>query len=499
MMPSDAHTEFFLKRTALLCSAITAVVGAVTIAGWVFDILIIARVRETYIPMAPSTALSFIILSTALFAHIRYPEHRIVRMAAKGGTIMVLCICFVILIEYLTGINLDIEQLLSGSQKVGVITIGRMSPVTAINFLLTAAALLLLFIPRADVQRGKDAASILGIIVVLAGLVLILDYLYGTLVLYGRIKIPVALNTSIVFVFLSIGIIAAAGQYSWPIRLLIGGSLRAKLLRTFLPVTIVMVLIYGWLNTIIFSRIINPSITSALAAIVSVGIVSFVVARISRAIGGEIDRYISERKWAEEELKTAHDNLEKTVTDLRRKEDDLLKLNENLREAELKFHSFASIAVDAIILADTSGTITFWNNGAKSIFGYEEDEAVGKPLTILMPERYREAHSKGIERVRADKKSQYPGKIMELEGLRKDGSEFPVELSITIWPTKSGTFFMGILRDVSKRKQVEAELKERVGELEKFYEMSIGRELKMKELKEDIARLKAELSEYGKE
>ncbi len=70
-----------------------------------------------------------------------------------------------------------------------------------------------------------------------------------------------------------------------------------------------------------------------------------------------------------------------------------------LRKSELRFRSVAQAANDAVIISDDRGHILFWNRGAQTIFGYEEKEVVGKPLTILMPERYREMHSRGLRRV----------------------------------------------------------------------------------------------------
>jgi len=129
------------------------------------------------------------------------------------------------------------------------------------------------------------------------------------------------------------------------------------------------------------------------------------------------------------------------------------KTEEKLDESELKFRSVVQSAVDAIILSDSDGNIISWNKGAEGIFGYEEGEVLGKPLTILMPERYREGHLKGLERVRTTGKSSYIGKISEMEGLKKNGSEFPLELSRSTWKVGDKTFYGGIIRDISERKR----------------------------------------------
>jgi PAS domain S-box-containing protein len=84
---------------------------------------------------------------------------------------------------------------------------------------------------------------------------------------------------------------------------------------------------------------------------------------------------------------------------------------------------------------------------------------MGKMLTILMPERYREAHLRGLERVRSTGKSDYIGKISEMHGLKKDGSEFPLELSRASWKAGDKTFYGGIIRDITERKRTEEALR----------------------------------------
>jgi diguanylate cyclase (GGDEF)-like protein/PAS domain S-box-containing protein len=131
---------------------------------------------------------------------------------------------------------------------------------------------------------------------------------------------------------------------------------------------------------------------------------------------------------------------------------------EALRESEEKFRNIAQTAADAFILAERNGDIIFWNKSAQRIFGYKEEEILGKPLNILMPEQYREAHQAGIERLHATGESKYFGRITEMEGLRKDGNIFPMELSVSMWKVRDKKVYSGIVRDITKRKQLELEL-----------------------------------------
>ncbi len=140
---------------------------------------------------------------------------------------------------------------------------------------------------------------------------------------------------------------------------------------------------------------------------------------------------------------------------------ELKRAEETLRENEERFRALAQTATDAIISADSNGTINFWNKGAQTIFGYTEEEVSGKTLTILMPERYRNAHQEIVDRIRSsvNPTAHYMEKTLQLYGLRKDGTEFPVELSVATWDTKKGTFYTAIVRDITNRKQMEDELR----------------------------------------
>ncbi len=119
-------------------------------------------------------------------------------------------------------------------------------------------------------------------------------------------------------------------------------------------------------------------------------------------------------------------NTGKDKTENPRPEDYLL-------ESERRFRSVVQTAKDAIILADGKGNIIAWNPAAQTIFGYREEDVLGQPLTMVMPERYRDAHRQGMARLAAGGEAHVIGTTVELHGLRKDGSEFPLELSIGTW------------------------------------------------------------------
>ena len=126
---------------------------------------------------------------------------------------------------------------------------------------------------------------------------------------------------------------------------------------------------------------------------------------------------------------------------------------EQLAESEREHRSVTESASDAIVSANASGAILSWNGAATRLFGYTSDEAIGENLTILIPERYRDDHIKGLERFRRTREARVIGRPVELVAKRKDGTEFPVELSLSSWESTGGPHFGAIMRDVTERKQ----------------------------------------------
>lgn len=124
---------------------------------------------------------------------------------------------------------------------------------------------------------------------------------------------------------------------------------------------------------------------------------------------------------------------------------------------------------DAVLFVDRDGTIRFWNESATRVFGYDEDEAVGASLDIIIPERFREAHWEGYNRAIEAGESPYePGELLSVPALRADGERVSAELTITPIREADGTMagMAAICREVTERFEREQERKERIEELE---------------------------------
>lgn len=131
------------------------------------------------------------------------------------------------------------------------------------------------------------------------------------------------------------------------------------------------------------------------------------------------------------------------------------QLEEALKKSEMSFRAVAETAKDAIISADSSGKIIYFNKGAEPIFGYTAAEILNKPLTILMPQRFHKDHLHGFSRFLTTNKPHIIGRTIELIGIKKNGSEFPIELSLANWQVDNEGFFTAIIRDITERKNLQ--------------------------------------------
>ena len=130
-----------------------------------------------------------------------------------------------------------------------------------------------------------------------------------------------------------------------------------------------------------------------------------------------------------------------------------------LSEKEQRLRSVVDTAPDAIIQADANGLVIGWNEGACHLFGYTAEEMLGQSVNRLMPQRLNHAHDLAMARLREGTPPHLLGKVLELIGLRKGGSEFPIELVLGSWATSNGAHFSAVIRDVSERKRAESGLR----------------------------------------
>ena len=163
----------------------------------------------------------------------------------------------------------------------------------------------------------------------------------------------------------------------------------------------------------------------------------------------ELDRRVAQRTT---ELAAANEALRKEIADRKHAEEDL-------RISEEKHRVIVEAANDAVVSMDEEGAILLANPATRRIFGYDPVEIVGKPMTMLMPEMMQKLHENGFRRYLATGKRHLNWQGVEVTAQRKDGQEFPVEVSFGELTSDGHKLFTGFIRDISERKQAEDRLR----------------------------------------
>lgn len=158
---------------------------------------------------------------------------------------------------------------------------------------------------------------------------------------------------------------------------------------------------------------------------------------------------VLERKLMEEKMISLNVSLEKRVAER----------TAELKESEEKFRKISSSAQDAIIMLDSTGKVSYWNEAAEKTFKYSREEVLGKYLQdLIIPECFREDHISGFRRFQETENGASLGRMIELTALRKDGEEFPIELSLSAVKLKDKWNAIGMIRDITERKKMEENL-----------------------------------------
>ena len=334
-MPEGKSVNASFRALPLLCSTLTVLLGLMTFIGWISGLSLLASVRAKYIPMAPSTALCFSLLGIALLLQLRRPALRWIPRVLAAVVLIIACAK---LVEILGGLHFGIDAwFVRNPGMFGAVPTGRMAPMTALNFVFTALGLFAL-----TRRRPEKWASALGALATIVSAVVLIGYWYGTPLLYGGRIIPVALSTACGFFLCGIAVVTAAGADGWPLRVFMGGSTRAVLLRAFVPVIVAAALINGWVSATLLKHVhTNPAVTSALGAFAFAALITAIVSQVSRVVGGRIDRAEEARNLAQAALLELNAQLERRVEKRTR---ELREKNQQMEE-ELKMARELQVAL----------------------------------------------------------------------------------------------------------------------------------------------------------
>jgi len=138
---------------------------------------------------------------------------------------------------------------------------------------------------------------------------------------------------------------------------------------------------------------------------------------------------------------------------------------DQMRANEAKFRSLVEAAPDAFVISNEAGQIRLVNAQTERLFGYSRNELIDKPVEVLLPERFRQQHAIHRQQYLTKPEARFMGASIELFGLKADGSEFPVEISLSAVQTKEGVHICGAVRDIGERKRAQEALRRTAAEV----------------------------------
>ena len=244
--------------------------------------------------------------------------------------------------------------------------------------------------PSDERRRAQDSAGILGLAIFIVSVTFALSYVYPVPLLYHTQIIPIAFTSAIAAILMGAGLISAAGPRALPLTYITGPSTRARLLRAFLPLTVIIILVQSFLMVSVTADfIIHDVILLAVSVVIFSLVTLVVVAKVSGGVSADIDRLQQEFK----------------------------KADEALHESERRLADIIGFLPDATFVIDTNGTVIAWNHAIEEMTGVPAEQMIGKANYEYALPFYHERRPITIDRVLNDD----PGSCCKISGHEKGG------------------------------------------------------------------------------
>jgi PAS domain S-box-containing protein len=414
--------KFFqlIKRKDLLLVLILIITGS-GVFGWLSGKMALASFSLKYIPIAPLNLVITIALSILFLINIKVNKSRFSQLYSTSLILLIGLFCLYIFLNYFFNLTQDIENaFVKNPERFGKVLIGRMSPITSLLFICICIGLLGL---RQNSSRiVRYAGGSFSLLVVLLSLVFLIGYLYKAPLLYGSKIIPVSLPSAICFLLFSITLLRIYESKYWTYNLIKDNKVTRLLLKWFLPVVVIIIILQGFLDTVLSFNDINPPLTGAIILLIVIIATAFIVYRVSAIIGTQ-----------------------------------LLKAEQALSESEKKYRNLVDNLGEGIGMVNAEEEFVFVNSTAEKIFKVGKGELVGKNLKEFYDEEQYLALLNQTNIRREGQSSSYENELTLFDGKKR------IILITAVPQYDANEMFvgtLGIFRDITERKQNEKALKE---------------------------------------
>jgi two-component system, cell cycle sensor histidine kinase and response regulator CckA len=411
------------QRVARFCVAGAALCGLLGLLGNLPGRGVLASFGDRFNRMSPLTAVSLLLLSgIVLFLQPQRHAHRAARVASSALVLAVLLMGAARWVQLWAAPSIGVD-----APAGWMALLSAVSPLTALALIMAGVAVL---------RLPSDAAGWLSVCIAALGLTVLVGYLYGTPLLYNTAAVPVALPTGIGLLFLGIALVAANGPDCRPLRALAGDTTSARLLRAFLPITVVGVLAYSvvyrllvdYMETLPDLLNAGPAAMPAVSAVVFAAGAAIVIARVARSLSRALDEAETARAGATEQLARSEARLRGIV------------------EGQTEF----------IVRTLPDGTLTFVNEAMCRYAGLPREQLIGRNGWAFIHPDDRPRFDAHMAALRADS----PAETIEVRAITPTGElrwQHWIDVPIS---DESGRVveFQSVGRDITHQKQAEAEL-----------------------------------------
>lgn len=427
-MPATTFTTSKTKTASLVCALLAGAIGAIGLAGWIFDIPALKRIHPALVTMKANTAISLILASVSLLLLQNEKVTGFKRRLAQFFAALIMLLGLMTLGEILFGWDLGIDEFLFREPLAssGRSIPGRMGVASCVVFILLGGALMFLDVRLAGRYWAPKFAVVAGV----ATTLVFLYYFFGieqgeAISKYATI----ALHTVVAFYALCMGIFYVRPDRG-VMRELLGPGAGSVVARRLLPAAFFLPILLGWLRTL-----------GQNAGLFGMGFGTAAFVLLIILLFGALIRW--------------------TVITINQQEDERRRAEVSLRKSENFKSAILDSALDAIITMDHKGKVVSFNPGAEATFGFRQEEMIGQVMADkIIPVRLREMHNQGLAHYLASGEGPVLNKRIEVPALHADGHEFHIELSINRIVNLEPPIFTATMRDITSRLQAETAMRE---------------------------------------